>query len=346
MSKNETALATRENGNGIQAAEKPNRYALVPKSFDEVAMVADKLANSGMVPKDYQGKPDAVFTAIMHGAEIGLPPMQALQNIAVINGRPGIFGDALPSLLFSSSIFKHEDFVEEFEGDYPKDDFKAVCTMTRRVSGGKERTVTREFSIDDAKTANLWKKSGPWTTYPKRQLQWRARWLVARDLFADIIGGLRAAEELVDLEDADYEIVEDEPAADTPAPSSKTSSVADAMGAKLSEPEDEKTDDPKTDPETDEKASADADQEEAEAPAEEEDAGEAEDVDIGSQKVTRATLKALKNVATECGFPISAVREVAFSKYGASALEDVTNDQASAMMAGMEKKAKQKAEKS
>ena len=51
--------------------------------------------------------------------------------------------------------------------------------------------------------AGLWAKSGPWTQYPKRMMQMRARGFALRDKFADALGGLITVEEA-----QDYQVVD------------------------------------------------------------------------------------------------------------------------------------------
>jgi len=77
------------------------RGGLVPTNFDEAFRMAAAFAGSGMVPKAYEGKPEAVFVAMQMGAELGIPPLQAVQNIAVINGKPGVYGDMGKALLLA-----------------------------------------------------------------------------------------------------------------------------------------------------------------------------------------------------------------------------------------------------
>ena len=50
----------------------------------------------------------------------------------------------------------------------------------------------------DAKRAGLAGKSGPWTQYPRRMLQMRARGFALRDAFPDLLRGLVTAEEAMD----------------------------------------------------------------------------------------------------------------------------------------------------
>ena len=56
------------------------------------------IARSDLAPKDYKGKPENVAVAIAMGMELGVSPMQAIQGIAVINGRPSVWGDLMLAL--------------------------------------------------------------------------------------------------------------------------------------------------------------------------------------------------------------------------------------------------------
>lgn len=52
--------------------------------------IAQAMCATQMVPKSYFRKPEDGAAAIMYGAELGLNAMQSLQQIMVINGKPGI----------------------------------------------------------------------------------------------------------------------------------------------------------------------------------------------------------------------------------------------------------------
>lgn len=163
--------------------------ALVPQSLDEAFRVASAMAASGMTPKGVD-KPEQVLVAIMAGAELGFAPFQAMQSFAVINGKPNIWGDALPALLWSRGFKIKEWFDNE---DEPT---KAFCRITR--PDGDE--IERSFSIGDAKKAGLLSKQGPWQQYQKRMLQMRARAFAARDGAADVLRGMHVAEEVQDYQ--------------------------------------------------------------------------------------------------------------------------------------------------
>lgn len=128
--------------------------------------------------------------AILHGMEVGLSPMQALQRIAVVNGRPTIWGDGALALVQASGLA--EEVSERIDGDGP-DTWIANCEVLRR---GSSLPTIRRFSVDDARRARLWGKQGPWSDYPLRMLQMRARAFALRDAFADVLGGLYLREEI------------------------------------------------------------------------------------------------------------------------------------------------------
>ncbi len=160
------------------------------ESFEQLWRFATCIAKSPFAPKGME-TPEAIVPAIQLGLEIGLSPMAALQNVAVINGRPGIYGDAALALVRASGLC--ESYTQKTEG--AGDTLAAVVTSKRE---GHE-PLTHRFSVADAKKAGLWGKSGPWSQYPERMLLFRARGFNLRDNFGDVLKGLRTTEELSDI---------------------------------------------------------------------------------------------------------------------------------------------------
>ena len=120
---------------------------------------------------------------------MGLVPWQSLQNIAVINGKPTVFGDALIAL-----VRRHPDckgIKETIDGE--GDARTATCTV-KRMQNGEVEEITATFSWKEAKNANLTTR-GPWKLYPDRMLQMRARSHALRDGFADAMAGVITREE-------------------------------------------------------------------------------------------------------------------------------------------------------
>lgn len=163
-------------------------FSLRPKTLDEAMKFAKIISDSDLCPKDYRGKPSNVLVAVQMGAELGLSPMQAIQNIAVINGRPCLWGDALLAICSADPSF--ENMHEEIKND------TAYCTVKRR----HREPLTRSFSTEQAKRAGLLGKPGVWQNYKDRMLQMRARGFALRDGFADILKGLITREEAQDID--------------------------------------------------------------------------------------------------------------------------------------------------
>lgn len=161
--------------------------AFIPSTLEEAWRLAGALAQSGMTPKAYGGDQNKIMVGMMAGAEVGLAPFTALQSIAVIGNNPSLWGDGALALVQASGLL--EDMEETDDGH------TATCRLNRV---GRSTPIIRSFSMDDAKKAGLAGKAGPWTQYPARMRQMRARAFALRDGFADVLKGLSIAEEARD----------------------------------------------------------------------------------------------------------------------------------------------------
>jgi hypothetical protein len=169
-------------------------WQLKINTFDEAVAFAEKVAKSILCPDAYKNKPGDVLICMQWGAELKLPPLQALQNIAVVNGKACVYGDALVAVCRRSP-----------DWEYMKEEYNAIdnsytCIAKRR----NEPEYVATFSEADAKTAKLWGKGGGWQNYPKRMLQWRARGFALRDAYPDLLRGMITKEEAEDYPKKDY----------------------------------------------------------------------------------------------------------------------------------------------
>ena len=167
---------------------------IVIRTYEDAFRFAKTVITSGLAPKGFT-TPEQVLIALQTGAEAGLTPMQSLGAVVVVNGRPSWMGDAAKALVRRAGLLKEGSDVEERllgEGD----------AMVARVTAWRKGLAVpnvSEFSVTDAKVAGLWKKSGPWTQYPKRMLKYRALGFLLRDVFSDVLMGLRTADEESDM---------------------------------------------------------------------------------------------------------------------------------------------------
>ena len=120
-----------------------------------------------------------IFMACSYGGVLGLNPFQSLQGIAMVNGKPSVYGDTLVGLVRPLC----DDFQEWFDG---------------QTGRGSQHPIQQKFSYQDAQRAGLTSKKGPWTQYPERMLQMRARGFAIRDAFPDVLSGIITREEAED----------------------------------------------------------------------------------------------------------------------------------------------------
>jgi len=138
---------------------------------------AQKIANTPFVPTAFRGKPESVFAAILYGEELGLGPMQSLNSIHVIEGKPSMSPELMRGLVARAG---HRIDVKESSSD-------KVTVWGKRIDTGSEATVT--WSMKDAQLAGLAGR-GAWKTYPRAMLLARATSELCRMLFADVVAGL------------------------------------------------------------------------------------------------------------------------------------------------------------
>lgn len=198
--------------------------AIVPQTFEETMRVSRAVVASGLAPSALIGKltgdeaAAAVAVAIMSGAELGLKPMVSLRSFTVINGKPALYGDGLINVVrMSGKVAYLRTGCDETNGK-----LVGFCEA-KRLDTGEEKRV--EFSQDDAIRARLWDErptvkkqvwengqkvwrdnvpnDAPWYRFPKRMLAWRAAGYCLRELFGDVLGGIRDEFEAREIADAE-----------------------------------------------------------------------------------------------------------------------------------------------
>lgn len=243
---------------------------IYPQSIEEVYRLAKMAVTAGMLKPQKIGygdnasyeDSDSVLArgtmVIMQGMELGVPPMQAIQLLAMINGRIVAHSEAVPGILLSKG-FKLK---ETWSGKPMQDDWTCSIELTRPDG----QVFTGSFSVADAKQAQLWDQAATkiafgktkpndaaWFRYPKRMLKARALGFVGKDGGADALKGLMVREEMEDMIRADMardvtpakpaalEVPDDEDvtpkqlAIETPADEDEPLADADGFIAKLEE---------------------------------------------------------------------------------------------------------------
>jgi hypothetical protein len=153
------------------------------QTLDLSHQLAQRLVCTTLVPKPYQGRPDDAAVAILWGSLIGVNPIESLQNIAVINGTPTIWGDLLVALVKSSGACEY--LTTHYDSE------KRIATVKTKRRGEPEEM--RQFSWEDAKAAGFTAKE-TYNRHPMRMLSARARSHILRDVYADLLKGFQIRE--------------------------------------------------------------------------------------------------------------------------------------------------------
>jgi hypothetical protein len=174
----------------IEEAHVPARVLGGMPYFDKYLILAERISRTAMVPDASRGKPDQVLAIIMYGAELGIGPMQALQQINFIEGKPATSPELMRALIRQAG---HKLSIRST---------RTECVIDAE-RGDTGETGSVDFTIDDAVTAGLCTvvdgvvrarstqgKALPWEKYTKDLLLARATSRIARMMFSDVIAGM------------------------------------------------------------------------------------------------------------------------------------------------------------
>jgi hypothetical protein len=148
---------------------------------DDLREAAAMIA-SGLLPR-HLSRPEQVLIVSRMGRELGIQPLAALRQIAVIDGKPTLGAELLAGLCLT----RHPG------ATWAVDSSSTACTVTCSRPGSPPSVF--RWTLDDAKTAGLAGK-GPWAKYPRAMLRSRAVSEACRAIFPDVTSGVYTPEEL------------------------------------------------------------------------------------------------------------------------------------------------------
>jgi hypothetical protein len=151
--------------------------------LEYAAELAAMVADTDFVPKALRGNRAAITAAILYGDEVGLGPMQSLSKVRIIDGTPTLAAETQRALILARG---HRLW-------FPEIGTTRVIASGQRV--GEDTVTSVTWTLDDAKRAGVSGRN-TYRSYPRQMLTARASAELARAIFADAIGGLRATEEV------------------------------------------------------------------------------------------------------------------------------------------------------
>lgn len=145
--------------------------------------LASAVANTQMIPKHFQGKPDECAAAMLYGASLGLDPMQSVRQIYVVHGQAALYARAMSALVLGAG---HEVWTVESTDE-------SVTVAGRRR--GAQAVESSTWTFDRANKAG-YTNNAKYKTDPQAMLYSKALSEVCRKIAPDVLSGVYAVEEL------------------------------------------------------------------------------------------------------------------------------------------------------
>lgn len=180
---------------------------LQPNNLEQYMTLAFHIIKSGLAPSGldtYQ----KVMIAMMAGAELGLPAMTAVKSIAVIKGRPALWGPVIKQRAYDLGLIEFmtyerylgKDKVEKHEVGFKQneiDDNYYVKSIIKRKNLPEDYET---FSVGEAKNAGLWGQN-TYRSYFHDMLAHRADSRAVKKIIPEVLGSCWTA---TDAQDAPF----------------------------------------------------------------------------------------------------------------------------------------------
>ena len=185
------AMAETTFGNGISPFSNGDAFKLA-------CAMAERIAMSTFIPKDYQGNPENVLVAMDYASRLGTGLMMVMQNMDVVHGRPGLRGAYIAGLINASPLFsrlKYEWRGTDNPGGEPSLDFGCRAYATEVATG---EVIVGTWIDWRMVKAEKWNNNAKWTSMREQMFQYRAAAFWSRANASDITLGLYESEEIRD----------------------------------------------------------------------------------------------------------------------------------------------------
>lgn len=155
---------------------------------------ADVLSRSKIIPDTFQGNPASVLIALDMSNRMRRNPLEVMQAMHVVHGKPSFASNFLISLINSCGYYEPLRFRLTGDGD------SRACvawTVDKRTG---EKVEGPEISIRMAKAEGWYDRNGSkWKTMPEVMLCYRAASFFSRIYCPDLTGGFHSQEEAMDI---------------------------------------------------------------------------------------------------------------------------------------------------
>lgn len=163
-------------------------------AFDHAQRVAKMLSSSNLVPKEFQGNIQNTLIALEMAHRIGASPLQVMQNLYIIHGKPSWSSSFIIAALNSCNRFEPLRFELSGEGENMK------CFAWTYIKNEKERIEGPTVTMKMAKAEGWLDKNGSkWRTMPELMIRYRSAAFFGRLYAPEIMMGMQTHEEVIDI---------------------------------------------------------------------------------------------------------------------------------------------------
>jgi len=179
-----------------------NQNPLIVSNYEEMIKVSKALAESTIIPKEYQKNPANCFVALEMAQRIGASPMMVMQNLYMVNGKPGWSSSFIIATINTSGRFKTPlQFKMEGSGENRSCIAFAISKDGTLCEGPK-------VDIAMAKAEGWYQKNGSkWQTMPEIMLRYRAAAFFGRQYCPELLMGMQTVEEIIEISEADIKVL-------------------------------------------------------------------------------------------------------------------------------------------
>ena len=160
-------------------------------NMEKLMKVGEFMLRSGLMPSTVKSASN-VALIIWTGHELGLKPMQSIQFINVISGKPSLAPVMMRALIINSGVEEAWEI---------RENSATACTIYAKRNTGAD--YLRTFTLEEAskimspefdaqgakKTVPLTQKFN-WKNMPATMLLWRCTSAICRVLYPDVINGM------------------------------------------------------------------------------------------------------------------------------------------------------------
>lgn len=179
-----------------EIARRTNQQVVPHMNMNDKMQYAQALAQASLLPKQYQRNPGNVLLAVELGESLGIPPIQAINTVHVIEGKPSASSGLI------SALVRRAGHTLRVKGN----DQSATAEIVR--SDDPDFTYSVTWDMGRARNAGVTGKDN-WKKYPAAMLKARAITEVARDACQEALMGVQyTPEELGAVVDEEGNVVD------------------------------------------------------------------------------------------------------------------------------------------